>query len=430
MKIYLVGGAVRDQLLGLQLSDRDYVVVGSTIDEMLKLGYKQVGNSFPVFLDPKTHCEYALARKDTKQGHGYNGFCFEFAPTITLEEDLLRRDLTINAMAQDPNGNIIDPCGGRADLQNKILRHINEHFAEDPLRVLRVARFAARFAPLGFTVAPETIELMRSMVDNGELDYLTAERIFLEFDKVLNQGELDVFVKVLRECGALKVIFPEIDQLYGIPARKYWHPEIDTGIHMELCLSYACKHNYLPIEKFALFCHDFGKALSPKEFLPSHHGHGKKGVPLIEAFCDRIKAPNNYRQVAKLVASEHSFVHLALYKSNQDLLALLKRIDAFRNPSHVQYLMNCCRADLRGRLGFQNLQYTHATLIEDLFSQIKDLKPTEIIKQGYKGNEISEKLDELRLSTMDQYRKKWTAEHATEIANEKKEDPNRKKSKD
>ena len=423
MKIYLVGGAVRDRLLNIPVTDNDYVVVGSTVEEMLSLGYRQVGNSFPVFLEPKTNCEYALARKERKEGHGYNGFCFDFAPDITLEEDLIRRDLTINAIAEDPDGNIIDPCGGREDLKKKVLRHINDSFAEDPLRVLRVARFAARFNHLGFTVAPETMELMKSMVLQGEINYLTPERIFLEFNKVLINGDADIFIKILRNCGALGVVFPEMDNLYGIPARKYWLPEIDTGTHMELCLSYACRHNYEPIEKFAIFCHDFGKALTDKNILPSHTNHGKKGVPLIEKFCDRLRIPNNYRKVAEFIAREHSMVHTALYKSNKEILELLKRIDAFRNPVHVNYLLNCCKADFHGRLGFENLQYTHPKLIEDLFIQIKDIKPNELIKQGYKGAQISEKLDELRLETMEQYRSNWNIEHAEELKSEKKEDP-------
>ena len=322
MKVYLVGGAVRDKLLNIPNQDYDYVVVGSTVEEMLSRGFHQVGNSFPVFLEPKTKDEYALARKEKKEGHGYNGFCFDFSPDITLEEDLVRRDLTINAIAEDENGNIIDPCGGQEDLKNRILRHIGPSFSEDPLRVLRVARFAARFHHIGFSIAPETMELMKTMVKQGEIDFLTPERIFLEFENVLHKGALDVFVRILRECGALKVIFPELDALYGIPARKHWHPEVDTGIHMELCLKYACEHNYQPIEKFALFCHDFGKALSDKNLLPSHTNHGKKGVPLIENFCDRLRIPNHYRKVAKLVASEHSFVHLALYKTEDQLLQL------------------------------------------------------------------------------------------------------------
>ena len=404
MKVYLVGGAVRDKLLNIPNQDYDYVVVGSTVEEMLSRGFHQVGNSFPVFLEPKTKDEYALARKEKKEGHGYNGFCFDFSPDITLEEDLVRRDLTINAIAEDENGNIIDPCGGQEDLKNRILRHIGPSFSEDPLRVLRVARFAARFHHLGFSIAPETMELMKTMVKQGEIDFLTPERIFLEFENVLHKGALDVFVRILRECGALKVIFPELDALYGIPARKHWHPEVDTGIHMELCLKYACEHNYQPIEKFALFCHDFGKALSDKNLLPSHTNHGKKGVPLIENFCDRLRIPNHYRKVAKLVASEHSFVHLALYKTEDQLLQLLKNIDAFRNPDNVGYLTNCCRADFHGRLGFENLPYTHAQLVDDIFDAIKELKPTEFFKQGYRGIEISRKLDESRLKVMAEFR--------------------------
>lgn len=424
MKCYLVGGAVRDQLLNIPVTDLDYVVVGATQEEMIANGYTQVGKSFPVFLHPKTKCEYALARKEKKSGHGYTGFVCDFSPSITIDEDLCRRDLTINAIAKSECGEYIDPCKGIEDIKNKIIRHIGPAFAEDPLRVLRVARFAAKLFDKGFKVHPQTMEIMKHIVSSGELSYIVPERIFAEFDKVLHEGRLDIFIKVLKECGALKQIFPEIDALYGIPARKYWHPEVDTGIHMELCLSYACKNQYQPIEKFALFCHDFGKAKSDPKLWPSHRKHGEKGVPLIKEFAQRLHIPNDYQEAAIKVASEHSFVHSALNKTNHQILDLLKRIDAFRKPEMLKILLNCCRADLRGRLGFENLPYIHAQLIDDIFLTIKEIDVKEIIKDGYKGKEISEQLDIKRLNVMNEFRNTWIKIHQKEIQEERKEDPN------
>lgn len=420
MQIYLVGGAVRDKLLGIKETDNDYVVTGASIQDMLNNGYQQVGKSFPVFLHPKTKCEYALARTERKMGHGYTGFCFDFSPEITLEEDLKRRDLTINAIAQDQNGNIIDPYNGQKDLKERILRHVSSFFRDDPLRVLRVARFAAKLAPYGFKVAPETINLMKEISNSGELNYLTPERVFKEFDKVLHDGYVDVFIKVLRECDALKVLFPEIDNLYGIPARKYWHPEIDTGIHIELSLHYASIHNYSSLEKIAVFCHDFGKALTDPAILPSHHGHGIKGVPLIKDFADRLKIPSEYKEVSILVAAEHSFVHTALYRTSEELLSLFLRIDAFRKPDHVEILLNSARADIRGRLGFENIQYCHADLIHDLFENIKTLSTKEIVAEGFKGIEIRDELNKRRLVAIEKFRQKWLEDHKEIIKNERK----------
>lgn len=427
MKTYLVGGAVRDSLLGIPGSDQDFVVTGATIREMLDLGFQQVGKSFPVFLHPQTKCEYALARTERKDGHGYTGFCFDFSPEITLEEDLKRRDLTINAMAQDENGTIIDPWGGREDLQNRIIRHVSDSFGEDPLRVLRTARFAARFAPLGFTVAPETLKLMREITASGELQYLTPERIFREFEKVLQEGWIDVFIKVLRECSALKILFPEMDNLYGIPARKYWHPEVDTGIHMELALHYASTHNFTPVEKAAVFCHDFGKALSDPALLPSHHGHGRKGIALIRQFAQRLKIPNEYRDAAILVAGEHSFVHTALNRTPGELLDLLHRIDAFRRPEHLTILMNCALADIRGRQGFENIQYCHADLIRDLFGKMQLITSKQVAADGFTGQGISQELYKRRLTAAEEFKKNWIKEHAEEVENERKEDPDSKR---
>ncbi len=424
MKSYLVGGAVRDKLLGIEAKDRDYVVTGATIEQMLEAGFQQVGKSFPVFLHPQTKCEYALARIERKNGHGYGGFNFDFSPDITLEEDLYRRDLTVNAMAMDDDGSIIDPYNGKSDLENRILRHVGPAFREDPLRVLRVARFAARYSDLGFTVAAETMTLMKDITASGELEYLTAERVFLEFDKVLKNGSISVFIKVLRECGALRVLFKEIDALYGIPARKYWHPEIDTGIHMEMCLDYAVKHDYSMVEKFAVFCHDFGKAATPKEILPSHHGHGARGVPIITEFAGRLRIPNEYHTAAVYVAAEHSFVHTALHRSCTEILDFLLRIAAFRFPQRIEIILNCCTADIRGRLGFENLQYSHADYVRALFKCAAGIDVKEVVSDGFRGAEIQNELNRRRLIAMEKFSIEWKNSNRELIENERKDDPN------
>ncbi len=298
MKHYLVGGAVRDALLGLPVMDKDWVVVGATVKQMQTTGYQQVGQDFPVFLHPKTHEEYALARTERKSGQGYTGFVCDFSPDISLEADLQRRDLTINAIAQDEDGTLIDPYGGQQDLQNRILRHVSPAFSEDPLRVLRVARFAARFAHLGFTLADNTLALMKQMVANDELAHLTPERVWREWEKSLSSERPDVFISALRACGALAVVMPEIDALYGVPNPANWHPEVDTGIHTEMVSRYAASLTDDPFIRFAAQVHDLGKALTPASILPGHRGHGDRGLPVIKALCGRLKIPNQYRDLA------------------------------------------------------------------------------------------------------------------------------------
>ncbi len=421
---YLVGGAVRDQLLNITPKDYDYVVTGATPEDMMKLGFVQVGKSFPVFLHPQTKCEYALARIERKNGHGYGGFTFDFAPSVTLEEDLYRRDLTINAMAQDEKGNIIDPYHGRDDLQRHILRHVGPAFCEDPLRVLRVARFAACLWQMNFTVAPETLELMTQIAQSGELEYLTAERIFQEFEKVLKQGSVEIFIRILRQCRALQVLFPEIDRLYGIPARAYWHPEVDTGIHMELCLQYASRHNYSAVEKFALFCHDFGKALTPVELLPSHHGHGPKGVAIIDAFVKRLKIPNEYHIAAQYVARVHSFIHTALYRSCSEIMDMFLGICAFRFPQRLTILLNCSIADIHGRQGFENISYSHPLYLQALFDEAMKVEVKQVVSDGFKGAQITLELNRRRLETMEKIAPLWKKDHQDLINLERKEDPN------
>ena len=309
MNIYRVGGSVRDRLLGINSQDNDWVVVGATPADLLSKGYLPVGKSFPVFLHPTTKEEYALARTEKKVGPGYHGFECHFQPTVTLEEDLSRRDLTINAMAETEDGVLIDPYGGQKDLQDKILRHVSPAFIEDPLRVLRVARFMARYAGLGFTVAPETIDLMRSIVSAKELESLSSERIWIEFHKALSEKTPEAFIQTLRQCGALAVILPEVDALYGVPQPPEHHPEIDTGIHIELVLSQAARLSEDPRVRFAALLHDVGKGLTPSQHWPKHHGHEEKGVQLVQNICDRLRVPKTFSRLAQLVAECHGLVY-------------------------------------------------------------------------------------------------------------------------
>ncbi len=421
MEIYLVGGAVRDMLLGIEAHDKDYAVTGATMEEMLALGYQQVGKSFPVFLHPESKCEYALARTERKSGHGYGGFTFDFSPEVTIEEDLSRRDLTINSMAMAADGRIIDPWGGQEDLRNRILRHTGSAFREDPLRILRTARFAARFAPLGFTVAPETMELMREITDSGELSYLTAERVFKEFDSALGRGDAAVFVRVLRECGALKELFPELDALYGIPARPFWHPEVDTGIHMELCLSWASAHGLSAVEKFALFCHDLGKALTPPEILPRHTGHGERGVTLVNALCERLKVPVHYRQSAVVTAAGHSFVHRCLERTPEEILELFLRSDSFRSPGRLEVLLRCSEADYRGRRGFEDLPYPQPALLRECFAAASAVTARDALAAGFRGKEVTLEQNRQRAAAIARCRREFMEKNRDLLATVRKE---------
>jgi len=326
VKTYLVGGAVRDGLLNLPIKDRDWVVTGTTPEAMLAAGYQQVGRDFPVFLHPKTREEYALARTERKSGQGYTGFITWFAPDVTLEQDLQRRDLTINAIAQDSDGNIIDPFNGRHDIQQRLLRHVSAAFNEDPLRVLRVARFAARFAHLNFRIADETMALMQHMAASGELAHLTAERVWKETESALQSPNPQVFFQVLRDCNALAVLFPEIDKLFGVPAPAKWHPEIDTGVHTLMTLAIAAQLSPEVDIRFATLCHDVGKALTPPEKWPSHHGHGLAGVPVVEQLCQRLRVPNHVRDLSLLVTEFHDIVHTVERQSSETLVGLFDRI--------------------------------------------------------------------------------------------------------
>ena len=349
MKIYLVGGAVRDALLGREYTERDYVVVGATPDELVAAGYRPVGKDFPVFLHPRTGDQYALARTERKTGAGYYGFATRFAPDVTLEEDLARRDLTINAMARDDDGTIVDPYGGRRDLDARILRHVSPAFVEDPLRVLRVARFAARFAPLGFTVAPETATLMRQIVATGEMPALVAERVWVETERALGEARPRTYFEVLRNCGALAALFPEIDRLFGVPQPPKWHPEIDTGEHTLQVLEVACELSDDTAVRFAAVVHDLGKGVTPPERWPSHVGHEQAGVREIERLCARLKVPTELRELGVMVSREHQRVHRALELRDSTVLDLLEATDAFRRPERFEKLLLACEADARGR---------------------------------------------------------------------------------
>jgi tRNA nucleotidyltransferase (CCA-adding enzyme) len=362
MKICKVGGAVRDALLGRPVSDIDWVVVGASPEQMLALGYIQVGRDFPVFLHPQTHQEYALARTERKTAPGYHGFAFHAAPEVTLEQDLARRDLSINAMAEDESGAIIDPYGGRQDLALKVLRHVSDAFAEDPVRILRLARFAARFAD--FTVAPETLALMRQMVAAGEVDALVPERVWQELSTGLLEAWPSRMLEVLRDCGALQRLAPEIERLFGVPQPEPHHPEIDTGVHLQMVLD-CCARLQVPLPvRYACLCHDLGKGLTPAEALPRHIGHEGRGVPLTRALSERWRVPADCRELAELMAREHTHVHQALGFGPEARLRLLERCDALRRPERFEQLLLACECDARGRLGLEERPYPQRPLLQ------------------------------------------------------------------
>ena len=351
MKTYVVGGAVRDRLLGLPQSDRDHVVVGATPDDMVAQGYQPVGKDFPVFLHPDSHEEYALARTERKSGRGYKGFVVHAAPDVTLEEDLLRRDLTINAMAEDAAGQIVDPYGGQVDLAAKRFRHVSEAFAEDPVRILRVARFAARFTE--FSVAPETRALMQSMVEAGEVDALVPERVWQELARGLMEAQPSRMFQVLRDCGALARLLPELDRLFGVPQPPEHHPEVDTGVHVMLVVDWSAAQGFeLPV-RFAALTHDLGKGVTPPEFWPKHHGHEARSVELVRALCERLRVPVDCRDLAVAVARDHGNAYRAAELRPATLVELFERVDAFRRPERFAAFLQACECDFRGRPGYE-----------------------------------------------------------------------------
>jgi tRNA nucleotidyltransferase (CCA-adding enzyme) len=363
LDVYLVGGALRDRLLGLPVDELDYVVVGATPGEMLDRGFRQVGKDFPVFLHPDSKDEYALARTERKTAPGYYGFSVHAEPGVTLEQDLLRRDLSINALAEDAQGRIIDPYGGLADLERRLLRHVSPAFAEDPVRILRAARFAARFHGLGFRVADETMALMRAMVEAGEVDALVPERVWQELVKALGEARPSAFFEVLRDCGALARLLPELDRLWGVPQPAQWHPEIDTGVHVMLVLDMAARLSPLPEVRFAALCHDFGKGTTPADVLPRHRGHEERGVQLLEAVCERLRVPKRFCDLARITARWHGQVHKAAELRSATLLKLFEGVDLFRRPERFEQMLTACEADSRGRAGFAEHVYVQGDLV-------------------------------------------------------------------
>ena len=406
MKRYLVGGAVRDALLGLSVKDKDWVVVGATPQQMLDAGYQQVGRDFPVFLHPQTHEEYALARTERKSGSGYTGFTCYAAPDVTLEQDLLRRDLTVNALAQDEAGALIDPYGGQRDLQARLLRHVSPAFSEDPLRVLRVARFAARYAHLGFRIADETLTLMQAMTAAGELTHLIPERVWKETESALGTRNPQVYFQTLRDCGALKVLFPEIDALFGVPAPAKWHPEIDTGVHVLMTLSMAAMLTPAIDVRFATLCHDLGKGLTPEALWPRHHGHGPAGVKLVENLCARLRIPNEMRDLAKLVAEYHDLIHTFPVLKPATVVKLFDAIDAWRRPQRVEQLALTSEADVRGRTGFEARDYPQGRLLREAWEVARAVPTKPVIEAGFKGPEVREELTRRRVAAVAQWKER------------------------
>lgn len=402
MKVYLVGGAVRDSLLDRPVHERDWVVVGATPEEMTARGFRPVGRDFPVFLHPDTHEEYALARLERKTGPGYRGFITEFSPEVTLEQDLLRRDLTINAMAQSEDGTLVDPYGGQDDLRRRLLRHVSPAFAEDPVRILRVARFLARYAPLGFEVAPETLDVMRTMVTAGEVDALVPERIWRELDRALSEPQPRAAIELLRHCGALRVIMPEVDALFGVPQPPEWHPEIDTGEHTLLTLQVAAARGASTPIRFALLMHDLGKALTPKEQWPRHRGHEQLGVRAIDDLCTRLRVPLDYRELAVLTSRYHTHVHRGLELRATTILELLEQSDAFRRPERFADFLEVCECDARGRLGLEDRPYPQRARLESAWSAARAVVFGDRERAGLEGPQIGERLRRLRLAAVQQ----------------------------
>jgi tRNA nucleotidyltransferase (CCA-adding enzyme) len=404
MQIYKVGGAVRDRLLHRPVTEIDWVVVGASAEQMLELGYRPVGADFPVFLHPQTGEEYALARTERKSGHGYGGFTFFASPEVTLEEDLIRRDLTVNAMAEDAYGTLIDPYSGQRDLEARLLRHVSPAFVEDPLRVLRVARFAARYAPLGFSVAAETLELMRELSESGELSALTPERSWKEISRALMEPRPDVFIQVLRDCGALKVLLPEVDALFGVPQPAAHHPEIDTGEHVLSVLRQCAEHQQPLTVRWACLLHDVGKGLTPEAEWPRHIAHEHRGLKLIRAINQRCKAPKDCQELALQVGEFHTHGHRALELKATTLLKLLQGFDVFRRPQRFEEFIAACEMDARGRLGLEQRAYPQADYLRAAMHAARAVAVQPLLAQGFQGAELGEALERTRLLALKVYK--------------------------
>lgn len=404
MKVYLVGGAVRDALLGYPTSEHDWVVVGASPQHMLDLGYQQVGKDFPVFLHPQTRDEYALARTERKWGHGYTGFAVHCDPSVTLEEDLQRRDLTINAMAQTDTGEVIDPYGGQRDLSAKVLRHVSEAFVEDPLRVLRTARFAARYAHLGFSVAPETLALMTEIVSQGELAHLPAERVWVELERALGERSPQVFVEVLRACNALAALLPEVDALFGVPQSPEHHPEIDTGVHTLMALQQAAMLSPATDVRFAVLLHDLGKGMTPDADWPRHIAHEHRGLPLVKRACQRLKAPGAYRELALKVSEYHTHCHRALELRGKTLLKLFNATGALRSADRFDAFLLACEADARGRKGLEQREYPQAEYLRHALAVAKTVTAADFKEQGVHGKALGEAIKAEQVQRLDTLR--------------------------
>ena len=398
LKIYCVGGAVRDELLGLPVQDKDFVVVGSTIDEMLKLGFKSVGKDFPVFLHPKTHDEYALARTERKTAKGYKGFVVHAASDVTLEEDLSRRDFTMNAIAQGEDGVLVDPFNGQADIQHKVIRHVSDAFIEDPVRILRAARFCARYGD--FSIAPETMTLMRQMVENGEVDALVAERVWQELSKGLMEAKPSRMFEVLRACGALKKILPEVDRLWGVPQPAQHHPEVDTGVHVMMVIDYAAVQNFsLPI-RFAALTHDLGKGTTPADILPRHIGHEERSIQLVKNVSMRLRVPNDCKELAHIVAKFHGKLHQAHHMRPGTLLGFLVDLDAIRQPERFNDFLKACEADSRGRTGLENCPTPDADLMRKVLQAAMTVDAGEVATRYDEPEKIKAAVFEARLEAV------------------------------
>lgn len=398
--VYLVGGAVRDELLGMEPRENDWVVVGARPEDLLEKGYRQVGASFPVFLHPETAEEYALARTERKEGHGYHGFAVDFGPDVTLEEDLRRRDLTINAMARDAEGRLVDPHGGRRDLERRVLRHVSPAFAEDPLRVLRVARFAARLAPVGFEVHPSTLQLMAEVTRSGELNHLVPERVWAEIAGAMAEPRPGMFVDVLRDCGALAGLLPEVDALFGVPQPERFHPEIDTGLHTTMTMDLAARMEWGAEVVFSLLLHDVGKALTPRAEWPSHVRHEQRGVPLAHRVCERLRAPVRFRDLAVKVTGLHLRCHRLTEMKPAAKMRLLEDADLLRRPEGLVDFARACEADYRGRGGFEDRPYPQAAILAEALDAALSVRARDLDTEGLKGSQVGRRLREARIEAI------------------------------
>lgn len=411
MQIYLVGGAVRDQLLGRPVTERDWVVVGARPEDLLTRGFRAVGRDFPVFLHPQTQEEYALARTERKSGSGHTGFICDFSPDISLEDDLLRRDLTVNAMAQDDDGHIIDPHGGRHDLEQRLLRHVSPAFREDPLRVFRIARFAARYAGLGFRVADATMSLMQDMTASGELASLTAERVWKETEKALGENSPEIYISVLRECGALAIWFPEVDHLFGVPQRPEYHPEIDTGIHTLMSMKVAARLSPAAQVRFAALVHDLGKGDTPMQEWPRHVGHESRGIKRVRELSKRLKAPRAFSDLGELVSRFHLDIHRSHELRPATLLKKLMEMDVLRRPERFEEILLTCEADARGRLGLEEKLYPQRQFWQGALAALRTVSPKTLQDRGLEGDAFIQALQSARETALQNFRDAWKSRH-------------------